>query len=138
MTHGDAITFASIGVMRVKLPALINQITIIGSIVSNEISILVGRVVHARSAIPETFVDIIEVCECVLLSSRPPIIVTAIVVVIVVVVVVIDVVAGGGVSVVKIVAAVVVQVAHIALTAMIVRDAAGIDVEILPATQYIR
>ena len=87
MTHGDAITFASIGVMRVKLPALINQITIIGSIVSNEISILVGRVVHARSAIPETFVDIIEVCECVLLSSRPPIIVTAIVVVIVVVVV---------------------------------------------------
>jgi len=47
--------------------------------------------------------------------------------IVVVVVVVIDVVAGGGVSVVKIVAAVVVQVAHIALTAMIVRDAAGID-----------
>lgn len=80
MRHGDALGFARIRVVRMKLPALVDQIVIVGTIVTDEVTILVGGIIHTRSTVLKFFVHFIEVGQSVLLRIHPPIINVAVVV----------------------------------------------------------
>lgn len=57
-----------------ELPTLVDQIIIICSVVSNKVSILVGRIIHAGGAVHEFFVDVIEVGKSVFLRIIPPVV----------------------------------------------------------------
>mmetsp|Transcript_4828 Transcript_4828/g.8630 ORF Transcript_4828/g.8630 Transcript_4828/m.8630 type:complete len:208 (-) Transcript_4828:219-842(-) len=70
-THGDAIGIAVEAVVRVKLPALINEIVVIFTIISNKVPILIRGVIHARGTKPEIIVDGIQIGQCVLLRLLP-------------------------------------------------------------------
>jgi hypothetical protein len=69
MPHGNAISLASKGVVRVETLAWIAQIILIMSVVSNDMSILAGGEVNARRGrrlqhqALEGLARIVEVCE---------------------------------------------------------------------------
>jgi hypothetical protein len=70
-SHGYAISITVEAIMGVELPALVDEIIIIRTIVSNKVSILISRIVNTRSTEPEIVVDSIEIVKCVLLSGIP-------------------------------------------------------------------
>ena len=72
MRHGNTVTLASERVMGVKLPALVDQVVIVGAVVTNEVAVLVRGVVDARRTVLETFVDIIQLSQGVFLAIFPP------------------------------------------------------------------
>ena len=57
--EGDALSVAGVRVVRVKLPALIDEIVIVGTVITDEVTILVRWVVNTRCAELVGFVDII-------------------------------------------------------------------------------
>jgi hypothetical protein len=59
-SHGNTIGLTIEAIMRIKLPALVDKIIIIGSGVPNKVSILIGRVIHATSTILVILVHLIE------------------------------------------------------------------------------
>mmetsp|Transcript_3782 Transcript_3782/g.5481 ORF Transcript_3782/g.5481 Transcript_3782/m.5481 type:complete len:225 (+) Transcript_3782:759-1433(+) len=58
--------------MRIKLPALVDQIIIIGTIITDKVSILVSWIIHATSTVQVTRIHLIKECHGVLLSIIPP------------------------------------------------------------------
>mmetsp|Transcript_21074 Transcript_21074/g.34763 ORF Transcript_21074/g.34763 Transcript_21074/m.34763 type:complete len:297 (+) Transcript_21074:692-1582(+) len=59
-------------IMRIELPALVDQIIIICSRVTNKVSILVGGVIHAAGAVQVTRIHLIEEFHGVFLCIIPP------------------------------------------------------------------
>lgn len=71
---GDTVRFTRERVMGVEFPALVDQVIIVRTVVSNKVAVLVGRIVDTRRTILVLLVDIIEIGESVLLRIVPPII----------------------------------------------------------------
>mmetsp|Transcript_29750 Transcript_29750/g.55793 ORF Transcript_29750/g.55793 Transcript_29750/m.55793 type:complete len:292 (+) Transcript_29750:1479-2354(+) len=74
MPECDAVCLAWEGIMRVKLPALIDQVIVICTGITNDVSILVGGIVNARRAEFVLIVDVIQLRQGVFLSIIPPIV----------------------------------------------------------------
>jgi hypothetical protein len=74
MSHSNTFSLADEGIVRMKLPALVNQIIVVRSVISNKVSVLVGRIIHAGCAVHVLFVDIVQVLESVLLRGIPDIV----------------------------------------------------------------
>ena len=74
MSHGNALSFANERIVGMELPALVDEIVIVGSVIANKVSILVGRIIHAGRTIRVFFVDIVQILERVFLGIVPPIV----------------------------------------------------------------
>jgi hypothetical protein len=72
MSHGDAFSFANVRVMGMEFPTLIDEIVIVSTVISNEVTILVGWIVHAGRAVHVLFIDSVERGEGVFLGFVPP------------------------------------------------------------------
>mmetsp|Transcript_19468 Transcript_19468/g.45184 ORF Transcript_19468/g.45184 Transcript_19468/m.45184 type:complete len:687 (-) Transcript_19468:132-2192(-) len=74
VSQRDAVRLAGEGIVRVKLPALVDQVVVVHSGVANHVSILVGGIVDAARAIHVLLVDFVELREGVLLGVVPPVV----------------------------------------------------------------
>jgi len=70
-THGDAVSITVEAVVGVELPALVDEIIIIGTIISDKVTILVGGIINARGAKLEIIVHRVQVGQRVLLRFLP-------------------------------------------------------------------
>ena len=65
---GDAIARAGVGVVRMELPALIDEIILIHTVIADQVAILVSGIVDAQGAVTVGVINLVQVGEGVLLG----------------------------------------------------------------------